>query len=152
VRNVKKMVPEYHLPGAVRFKDAVRQGGRRSFKRPDIKADDVALLQYTGGTTGVSKGAVLLHRNVIANVLQSEAWNSPVMSQKFPCGRVSPSATTRAFAKCFLNRSAICFASRSRNSFLNSSNSSESRSTRRASFETANGRIKISAGAVFGPS
>jgi len=81
VRNVKKMVPEYHLPGAVRFKDAVRQGGRRSFKRPDIKADDVALLQYTGGTTGVSKGAVLLHRNVIANVLQSEAWNSPVMSQ-----------------------------------------------------------------------
>ena len=81
VRNVKKMVPEYHLPGAVRFKDAVRQGTRRSFKRPDIKADDVALLQYTGGTTGVSKGAVLLHRNVIANVLQSEAWNSPVMSQ-----------------------------------------------------------------------
>ena len=81
VRNVKKMVPEYHLPGAVRFKDAVRQGARRSFKRPDIKADDVALLQYTGGTTGVSKGAVLLHRNVIANVLQSEAWNSPVMSQ-----------------------------------------------------------------------
>ena len=81
VRNVKKMVPEYHLPGAVRFKDAVRQGTRRSFKRPDIKADDVALLQYTGGTTGVSKGAVLLHRNVIANVLQSEAWNSPVMGQ-----------------------------------------------------------------------
>ena len=81
VRNVKKMVPEYHLPGAVRFKDAVRQGTRRSFKRPDIKADDVALLQYTGGTTGVSKGAVLLHRNVIANVLQSEAWNAPVMSK-----------------------------------------------------------------------
>ena len=81
VRNIKKMVPEYHLPGAVRFRDAVRQGARRSFKRPDIKADDVALLQYTGGTTGVSKGAVLLHRNVIANVLQSEAWNSPVMSQ-----------------------------------------------------------------------
>lgn len=81
VRNVKKMVPEYHLPGAVRFKDAVRQGARRSFKRTDIKADDVALLQYTGGTTGVSKGAVLLHRNVIANVLQSEAWYSPVMSR-----------------------------------------------------------------------
>src|SRR5450830_28484 len=74
VRNVKKMVPEYHLPGAVRFKDAISQGARRSFKRPDIKADDVALLQYTGGTTGVSKGAVLLHRNVIANVLQNEAW------------------------------------------------------------------------------
>ena len=84
VRNVKKMVPEYHLPGAVHFKDAVRQGTRRSFKRPEIKADDVALLQYTGGTTGVSKGAVLLHRNVIANVLQSEAWNSPVMSQVPP--------------------------------------------------------------------
>jgi long-chain acyl-CoA synthetase len=46
-----------------------------TLKKPDIKPDDVAVLQYTGGTTGVSKGAVLLHRNVVANVLQSEAWN-----------------------------------------------------------------------------
>jgi long-chain acyl-CoA synthetase len=79
VRNVKKMVPAFNLPGAVRFNDAVAQGRRGTFKKPDIKSDDVAVLQYTGGTTGVSKGAVLLHRNVIANVLQSEAFNQPVM-------------------------------------------------------------------------
>jgi len=79
VRNVKKLVPEYSLPGAVRFNDAIAQGERGSFKPADIKPDDIALLQYTGGTTGVSKGAVLLHRNVIANVLQAEAWNEPVM-------------------------------------------------------------------------
>lgn len=81
VRNVKKMVPAYSLPGAVRFNDAVARGTKAAFKKPDLKADDVAVLQYTGGTTGVSKGAVLLHRNVIANVLQSEAWNDPVMKK-----------------------------------------------------------------------
>ena len=80
VRNVKKMVPAFNLPGAVRFNDALAQGARGTLKRPDIKPDDVALLQYTGGTTGISKGAVLLHRNVIANVLQSEAWNGPAMA------------------------------------------------------------------------
>jgi long-chain acyl-CoA synthetase len=79
VRKVKKMVPAFSLPQAVRFNDAIAKGARGAFKRPDIKADDVAVLQYTGGTTGVSKGAVLLHRQVIANVLQSEAWNDPVM-------------------------------------------------------------------------
>ncbi|WP_305806577.1 long-chain-fatty-acid--CoA ligase [Stenotrophomonas sp. YIM B06876] len=81
VRNVKKMVPAYNLPGAVRFNDAIAQGRRGTLKQPDIKPDDIALLQYTGGTTGVSKGAVLLHRNVIANVLQSEAWNQPAMGK-----------------------------------------------------------------------
>jgi len=81
VRNVKKMVPAYNLPGAVRFNEAVAQGSRGTLKKPDIKPDDIALLQYTGGTTGVSKGAVLLQRNIIANVLQSEVWNAPVMKQ-----------------------------------------------------------------------
>jgi len=85
VRNVKKMVPPYNLPGAVRFNAAIAQGTKAPFKTPAIKGDDVAVLQYTGGTTGVSKGAVLLHRNVIANVLQSEVWNQPVMS-KLPKG------------------------------------------------------------------
>jgi len=85
VRNVKKMVPAYDLPGAVRFNEAIAQGTRGTLKKPDIKPDDIALLQYTGGTTGVSKGAVLLHRNIIANVLQSEAWNAPVMN-KVPAG------------------------------------------------------------------
>ena len=85
VRNVKKMVPAYNLPGAVRFNAAIAQGTKAPFKAPAIKGDDVAVLQYTGGTTGVSKGAVLLHRNVIANVLQSEVWNQPVMG-KLPKG------------------------------------------------------------------
>jgi long-chain acyl-CoA synthetase len=81
VRNVKKLVPHYSLPGAVRFNDALDQGKGRTLQIPVIGPDDVAVLQYTGGTTGVSKGAVLLHRNVIANVLQSEAWNEPVMAK-----------------------------------------------------------------------
>jgi len=84
VRNVKKMVPAFNLPNAVRFNDAVARGTRGTLKRPDLKPDDVAVLQYTGGTTGVSKGAVLLHRNVIANVLQSEAWNGPAMATMQP--------------------------------------------------------------------
>jgi long-chain acyl-CoA synthetase len=79
VRNVKKMVPAFSLPGAVRFNSAVAQGTSGTLKKPSLKADDVAVLQYTGGTTGVSKGAVLLHSNVIANVLQSEAWNEPAV-------------------------------------------------------------------------
>ncbi|GKS89233.1 long-chain-fatty-acid--CoA ligase [Acidovorax sp. SUPP2539] len=79
VRSVKKLVPPFSLPGAVRFNDALSQGARGTLKVPDLRPDDVALLQYTGGTTGVSKGAVLLHRNIIANVLQAEAWNVPVM-------------------------------------------------------------------------
>ncbi|MDM0027968.1 long-chain-fatty-acid--CoA ligase [Variovorax saccharolyticus] len=85
VRSVKKMVPAYSLPGAVRFNDALEKGASRTLQAPALGPDDVAVLQYTGGTTGVSKGAVLLNRNVIANVLQSEAWNDPVM-QKVPAG------------------------------------------------------------------
>ncbi len=85
VRNVKKMVPAYNLPGAVRFNDAIARGAKGTLRKPDLKGEDVAVLQYTGGTTGVSKGAVLLHRNIIANVLQSEAFNQPVMD-KVPAG------------------------------------------------------------------
>jgi long-chain acyl-CoA synthetase len=85
VRNVKKMVPPFNLPGAVRFNMAIARGTKAKFTRPAAKPDDVAVLQYTGGTTGVSKGAVLLHRNVIANVLQSEAWYAPAMA-KVPVG------------------------------------------------------------------
>ncbi len=85
VRNAKKLVPAFNLPGAVRFKEALSRGSRGTVKKVDLKPDDVAVLQYTGGTTGVSKGAVLLHRNIIANLLQSEAWNDPAM-QKVPAG------------------------------------------------------------------
>ena len=80
VRSVKKLVPAFSLPQAVRFNDAVAQGARAPMKTPELTPDDVAVLQYTGGTTGVSKGAVLLHRNIIANLLQSEAWNAPAMA------------------------------------------------------------------------
>jgi long-chain acyl-CoA synthetase len=81
VRNVKKLVPEYSLPSSVRFKDALAQGARMPFQPAQLKNSDVAFLQYTGGTTGVSKGATLTHRNVIANLLQSEAWSQPAMSR-----------------------------------------------------------------------
>jgi long-chain acyl-CoA synthetase len=81
VRNVKNMVPEYDLPGAVKFKRALALGQQAVFIKPGVCGEDIAVLQYTGGTTGVSKGAVLLHQNVIANLLQSEAWNDPVMKR-----------------------------------------------------------------------
>ncbi len=88
VRKVKKLVPDFSLPGAVRYNDAIAKGQRAPFTAPPIGPEDVAVLQYTGGTTGVAKGAVLLHRNLIANVLQSEAWNDPVMKQ-IPAGEQS---------------------------------------------------------------
>jgi long-chain acyl-CoA synthetase len=79
VRSVKKMVPPFALPNAVRFKDMLAQGKRMTFTPYDAAPADIAFLQYTGGTTGVSKGATLTHRNVVANVLQSEAWSQPAM-------------------------------------------------------------------------
>ncbi len=86
VRKVRKLVPAFELPGAVRFNDALAQGRRGSLRMPGIGPDDIAVLQYTGGTTGVSKGAVLLHRNLVANVLQSEAWYQPAL-RRIPAGQ-----------------------------------------------------------------
>jgi long-chain acyl-CoA synthetase len=77
VRHVKKMVPAYSLPNAVRFKDALGHAASMKLTPVELKHDDVAFLQYTGGTTGVSKGATLTHKNIIANLLQSEAWSVP---------------------------------------------------------------------------
>jgi long-chain acyl-CoA synthetase len=85
VRKVKKLVPAFTLPQAVRFNDALSQGRRKSYTPPKIGPDDIAVLQYTGGTTGVSKGAVLLHRNLVANLLQAEAWYQPAL-KKIPAG------------------------------------------------------------------
>ncbi len=85
LRKVRKVVPAFSLPGAVRFNDAVALGRRQPFAAPRIGPDDVAVLQYTGGTTGVSKGAVLLHRNLVANLLQSEAWFQPAL-KRIPAG------------------------------------------------------------------
>lgn len=79
VRNVKKLVPAFDLPGAVRFNEALRIGQGRTLAPVAVQSSDIAVLQYTGGTTGVSKGAVLTHRNIIANILQSAVWNEPVM-------------------------------------------------------------------------
>ncbi|MES2888576.1 MAG: long-chain-fatty-acid--CoA ligase [Pseudomonadota bacterium] len=85
VRHVKKMVPPYQLPNAVHFNEALSQGRRKRLTTPQLGPDDLAVLQYTGGTTGVSKGSMLLHRNLVANVLQSEAWYRPAL-KKIPVG------------------------------------------------------------------
>jgi long-chain acyl-CoA synthetase len=79
VRKLKKMVPAYSLPAAIGFNKMLAEGARLALKPVKLGHDDIAFLQYTGGTTGVSKGAVLLHRNVIANVLQNEAWLQPTL-------------------------------------------------------------------------
>ena len=84
VRHVRKLVQEFRLPldgglTVTTFKTACGEGARMSLRRADLKPDDVAFLQYTGGTTGASKGATLLHRNVVANVLQTEAWFRPML-------------------------------------------------------------------------
>jgi long-chain acyl-CoA synthetase len=82
VRRIKKLVPGYALPGAVGFNQALKEGARLALKPVKLGHEDIAFLQYTGGTTGVAKGAVLLHRNVIANVLQNEAWFKPTFSRQ----------------------------------------------------------------------
>ncbi|WP_250529213.1 long-chain fatty acid--CoA ligase [Caballeronia sp. ATUFL_F1_KS4A] len=82
VRSVKKMVPEWKLPGSVRFNEALSEGGRGTLQPVTQSPDDVAFLQYTGGTTGVAKGATLTHRNLIANTLQSEVWLDPARKRR----------------------------------------------------------------------
>ena len=74
VKRIKKMVPKYNLPQAVSFQAALDQGANKTYERPEITNADTAFLQYTGGTTGVSKGATLSHRNICANVLQCRQW------------------------------------------------------------------------------
>ena len=86
VRHVRRMVPEFSLPldngsRVTRFNMAVAEGAQLTLRQADIGPDDVAFLQYTGGTTGVSKGAMLLHRNVVANIMQCEAWFKPMLSK-----------------------------------------------------------------------
>jgi long-chain acyl-CoA synthetase len=81
VRRVKKMVPAYSLPSAVAFNAALAAGRRMKFDKPKLTREDTAFLQYTGGTTGISKGATLLHRNILANVLQNDAWLQPALAE-----------------------------------------------------------------------
>ena len=81
VRKIKKMVPSFELPMAVRFNDALAQGENCTLTLPAIHGDDLAVLQYTGGTTGVAKGAELLHRNLVANMLQASEWCGPALKR-----------------------------------------------------------------------
>ncbi|MCU0392986.1 MAG: AMP-binding protein [Thermoflexibacter sp.] len=81
VKYVKKMVPTYNLPKAVTFRTALSQGKGLDYTRPEISSKDMAFLQYTGGTTGVSKGAILTQRNIVANVLQMKSWMSTVLQE-----------------------------------------------------------------------
>lgn len=82
VKHVKKMVPSYHIPNSIGFKEALSRGDRSTYKRPEIVNTDLAYLQYTGGTTGVSKGAMLTHRNLVANMEQISAWMLPKLRER----------------------------------------------------------------------
>ncbi|MDC7691536.1 long-chain-fatty-acid--CoA ligase [Vogesella indigofera] len=81
VRKIKKMVPPWHLPGHTRFNDTLALGSKQPLRKVAIGHDDIAFLQYTGGTTGVAKGAMLLHKNIIANMLQAGEWVKPVVRE-----------------------------------------------------------------------
>ena len=82
VRNIKKAVPQWNIPNHQSFTAALAKGASSKWQRPQKSQDDIAFLQYTGGTTGVSKGAILLHKNILANVLQTELWLEPVLKRK----------------------------------------------------------------------
>ncbi|MBL8520741.1 MAG: long-chain-fatty-acid--CoA ligase [Betaproteobacteria bacterium] len=82
VRNVKKAVPAFNLPGAIPFKSALAAGQGMTLKKADCGPEDLAFLQYTGGTTGVAKGAMLVHANITGGVLVSEAWLTPAMTDQ----------------------------------------------------------------------
>lgn len=77
VKYVKKMVPAYNIPNAIKFKDALKEGKNQKLDRPELTHEDIAFLQYTGGTTGVAKGAILTHGNMLSNIAQAQAWLKP---------------------------------------------------------------------------
>jgi long-chain acyl-CoA synthetase len=82
LRHVKKMIPVWNIPAAIRLSEALGEGARGTLERVALGHEDVAFLQYTGGTTGVAKGATLLHRNIVANLLQSKAWLNPFLGDE----------------------------------------------------------------------
>ncbi len=89
VRHVRKMVPTWSLPGHAKFNDALSAGRGMTLHKPQLGPDDVAVLQYTGGTTGVSKGATLLHRTLVSNLLASEAWMQPGLKRRKVSGQLT---------------------------------------------------------------
>ncbi len=104
---VKKSLPRYSLPGAVRFKVALWEGKKLNFTRPEIRKDDIAVLQYTGGTTGLSKGATLTHGAILSAVIASDAWLQPAMKRKKVTGQMTfvcalPLYHVFAFISCAL--------------------------------------------------
>ncbi len=80
VKYIKRMVKPYNIPNAIKFSDLLSKGRKCHFHSIDVGPEDIAFLQYTGGTTGVSKGAMLTHRNLVANILQAEAWFDPIFT------------------------------------------------------------------------
>ena len=82
VRHVKKLVPRWRIPGTINVQGALTAGRRHGFAPPQLTLDDLAFLQYTGGTTGIAKGAMLSHRNIVANVTQAHAWISTLVRDK----------------------------------------------------------------------
>src|SRR5690606_2278741 len=82
VKHIKKMVPSYDIPGAIKFKETLKKGARHNFIKEKIIQSDSAYLQYTGGTTGVSKGAELTHGNIVANMQQISAWMKPKLKER----------------------------------------------------------------------
>ena len=89
VRTMRKMVPAWSLPGHVKFNEALSAGRSMVLAKPQLGPDDVAVLQYTGGTTGVSKGATLLHHTLVANLLASEAWMQPGLNRRKISGQLT---------------------------------------------------------------
>jgi len=87
VRTIRRMVPIYSLPGHIKFNDALSAGQSMTFSPPELGPSDVAVLQYTGGTTGIAKGATLLHSTIVANLLASEAWMQPGLKRKHLSGQ-----------------------------------------------------------------
>jgi long-chain acyl-CoA synthetase len=107
VRRVKKIVPAYSLPGATPFNAALAAGRSMTLTTPQLGSDDLAFLQYTGGTTGIAKGVMLLHRNVVANMLQIDEWLKPVLENEPKVDRLTVMAALPlyhifALTACFL--------------------------------------------------
>ena len=104
VRHKRKQVKPWHIDGAMDFRDALAAGKRQTFDPVSLKPEDLAFLQYTGGTTGVSKGAMLTHRNIVANVIQAQAWIGPTFPKE-PRTLISPLPLYHIFgltANCLL--------------------------------------------------